>query len=161
MWRCDVLWMPYHSTQTFHMTKISRLAGKYGIVELFIAIPRSRLLGSWYMYSDSIISCLMVITTFQLVALLWESLLYANIPMGKLDRSLLMQSSVRPLSWLRFIDDIVLKWIIPPIYQIQGGNILFKEHVIGYCSQIELSPHQAHWFSSALDVFKMSSTPYS
>lgn len=36
---------------------------------------------------------------------------YANIFMGKLERTLLHQAPVRPLSWLRFIDDIEMKWV--------------------------------------------------
>jgi hypothetical protein len=35
---------------------------------------------------------------------------YANIFMGRLERNLLMQAPVKPLSWLRFIDDIEMKW---------------------------------------------------
>ena len=35
---------------------------------------------------------------------------YANVFMGKLERDLLGQSPCRPLSWLRFIDDIEMKW---------------------------------------------------
>ena len=36
---------------------------------------------------------------------------YANIFMGKLERNLLQQAPVKPLSWLRFIDDIEMKWV--------------------------------------------------
>jgi hypothetical protein len=35
---------------------------------------------------------------------------YANIFMGRLERNLLMQAPVKPLGWLRFIDDIEMKW---------------------------------------------------
>ncbi|XP_056017307.1 uncharacterized protein LOC125656461 [Ostrea edulis] len=36
---------------------------------------------------------------------------YANIFMGRLERRLLHYSPVKPLSWLRFIDDIEMKWV--------------------------------------------------
>lgn len=36
---------------------------------------------------------------------------YANIFMGNLERNLLTQSPFKPLSWLRFIDDIEMKWV--------------------------------------------------
>jgi hypothetical protein len=35
---------------------------------------------------------------------------YANIFMGRLERNLLIQAPVKPLSWVRFIDDIEMKW---------------------------------------------------
>ena len=35
---------------------------------------------------------------------------YANIFMGRLERNLIDQSPFKPLSWLRFIDDIEMKW---------------------------------------------------
>jgi hypothetical protein len=35
---------------------------------------------------------------------------YANISIGRLERNLRMQAPVKPLSWLRFIDDIEMKW---------------------------------------------------
>ena len=36
---------------------------------------------------------------------------YANIFMGKLERRLLHHAPTKPLSWLRFIDDIEMKWV--------------------------------------------------
>ena len=36
---------------------------------------------------------------------------YANIFMGRLERSLLLRAPFKPLSWLRFIDDIEMKWV--------------------------------------------------
>ena len=36
---------------------------------------------------------------------------YANIFMGRLERRLLYYSPTKPLSWLRFIDDIEMKWV--------------------------------------------------
>ncbi|XP_078312786.1 uncharacterized protein LOC144619236 [Crassostrea virginica] len=36
---------------------------------------------------------------------------YANIFMGRLERNLLLKAPFRPLSWLRFIDDIEMKWV--------------------------------------------------
>jgi hypothetical protein len=35
---------------------------------------------------------------------------YANIFMGRLERDLLIQAPVKPLSWLQFIDDIEMEW---------------------------------------------------
>ena len=35
---------------------------------------------------------------------------YANIFMGRLETRLLIQAPVKPLSWLRFIDDVEMKW---------------------------------------------------
>ena len=36
---------------------------------------------------------------------------YANIVTGELGKQLLQSVSLKPLSWLRFIDDIDMKWI--------------------------------------------------
>lgn len=36
---------------------------------------------------------------------------YANIFMGRLERNLLLRAPFKPLSWLRFIDDIEMKWV--------------------------------------------------
>lgn len=36
---------------------------------------------------------------------------YPNTFMGNLERNLLTQSPFKPLSWLRFIDDIEMKWV--------------------------------------------------
>jgi hypothetical protein len=36
---------------------------------------------------------------------------YANMIMGRLERRLLYYSPTKPLSWLRFIDDIEMKWV--------------------------------------------------
>ncbi|XP_048729663.2 uncharacterized protein LOC125647009 [Ostrea edulis] len=36
---------------------------------------------------------------------------YANIFMGRLEKQLLLQVPTKPLSWLRFIDDIEIKWV--------------------------------------------------
>ena len=36
---------------------------------------------------------------------------YANIFMGRLEKQLLMSVTLRPFSWLRFIDDIDMKWL--------------------------------------------------
>ena len=36
---------------------------------------------------------------------------YANMFMGCLEKQLLMSVTMRPFSWLRFIDDIDLKWL--------------------------------------------------
>jgi hypothetical protein len=36
---------------------------------------------------------------------------YANIFMGRLERRLLHYAPTKPLSWLRFIDDIEMKWV--------------------------------------------------
>ena len=36
---------------------------------------------------------------------------YANIFMGRLEKQLLQSVTPKPLSWLRFIDDINMKWI--------------------------------------------------
>ena len=35
---------------------------------------------------------------------------YANIFMGRLENQLLMSVTLKPFSWLRFIDDIDMKW---------------------------------------------------
>ena len=35
---------------------------------------------------------------------------YANILLGRLERRLLQSSILKPFSWLRFIDDIDMKW---------------------------------------------------
>ena len=37
--------------------------------------------------------------------------LYANIFMGRLEKQLVQSVTPKPLSWLRFIDDIEMKWI--------------------------------------------------
>ena len=36
---------------------------------------------------------------------------YANMFMGRLETQLLMSDTMRPFSWLRFIDDIDMKWL--------------------------------------------------
>ena len=36
---------------------------------------------------------------------------YANMFMGRLEKQLLMSVTMRPFSWLRFIDDIDMKWL--------------------------------------------------
>ena len=36
---------------------------------------------------------------------------YANMFMGRLEKQLLMSDTMRPFSWLRFIDDIDMKWL--------------------------------------------------
>ena len=36
---------------------------------------------------------------------------YANMFMGRLEKQLLMSVTIRPFSWLRFIDDIDMKWL--------------------------------------------------
>ena len=36
---------------------------------------------------------------------------YANMFMGRLEKQLLMSMTMRPFSWLRFIDDIDMKWL--------------------------------------------------
>ena len=35
---------------------------------------------------------------------------YANIFMGRLENQLIMSVTLKPFSWLRFIDDIDMKW---------------------------------------------------
>jgi hypothetical protein len=35
---------------------------------------------------------------------------YANIFMGKLEKLIIQFSPYKPLSWLRFIDDVDMKW---------------------------------------------------
>ena len=39
---------------------------------------------------------------------------YANIFMGRLENQLLMSVTLKPFSWLRFIDDIYMKWTHGP-----------------------------------------------
>ena len=36
---------------------------------------------------------------------------YANMFMGRLEKQLLISVTMRPFSWLRFIDDIDMKWL--------------------------------------------------